>query len=97
MISALTGIHSKIQYHVARVEQGAHSPFPLPKAVQIQLNYDTTRLNIISHLYGVTGASGRVLDAVWPFVDAAISVPYEPYYLDCIPDPHGHCPWCNIR
>ncbi|KAF1840107.1 uncharacterized protein K460DRAFT_202525 [Cucurbitaria berberidis CBS 394.84] len=70
-------------------------PFPLPSIVQIQLRYDVTRLMIISCLYEIS--CNTIPDILRPFIKAAESVAYEPYYLDAEPDAQGACRWCGIR
>jgi hypothetical protein len=72
-------------------------PYPLPHVLNVQLKYDTTRSVIISYLYGSYAAYDAIPDILYPFIRAAASVAYEPYYVDASPDTSGCCPWCNIR
>jgi hypothetical protein len=73
------------------------SPYPLPSVLDVQLKYDMTRSMIISYLYGSYAAYHTIPDILYPFVKAAESVAYEPYYVDASPNSAGGCPWCNIR
>jgi hypothetical protein len=65
----------------------------LPNIVAIQLKYDIPRSTIISHLFE-TATPAQMPDILWPFVRAATSIPYEPYFPDAVPGPDGRCPWC---
>jgi hypothetical protein len=80
-----------------RTPASLKSPYPLPYVLDVQLRYDITRSMIISYLYGSYAAYHAIPDILYPFVKAAESVAYEPYYVDVSPNPAGGCPWCNTR
>jgi hypothetical protein len=68
------------------------SPYSLPHMLNVQLKYNTTRLVIISYLYGLYAAYNAIPNILYPFVRAAASVAYEPHYVDASPDASRCCP-----
>jgi hypothetical protein len=80
-----------------RTPASLKSPYPLPYVLDVQLKYDITRSIIISYLYGSYAAYHAIPDILYPFVKAAESVAYEPYYADALPSASGGCPWCDAR
>jgi hypothetical protein len=68
------------------------SPYLLLHVLDVQLKYNITRLMIISCLYRSYAAYNAIPDILYPFIRAAASVAYEPYYVDASPDASGSCP-----
>jgi hypothetical protein len=73
------------------------SPYPLPYVLEVQLKYDITRSMIVSYLFRSYAAYHAIPDILYPFVKAAESIAYEPYYADASPNASGGCPWCDAQ
>jgi hypothetical protein len=69
----------------------------IPDLVEIQLRYDSTRRDIISCLYSARTMYAQLPDILWCFVNAALPVEPEPFYMDAFPDANGQCPHCGLR
>jgi hypothetical protein len=98
IVSALLGNALKIQncsvICAMRLDVSLTATCSIPDIVKIQLRYDTTRRNIISHLHR-DSACYSLSDIVSPFVTAAAIVSPEPYYLDALPNACGQCTGCG--
>jgi hypothetical protein len=71
------------------------SPYPLPHVLNVQLKYNTTQSVIISYLYRLYAVYNAIPNILYPFVRAATSVVYKPYYVDASPNASRSCLWCN--
>ncbi|KAF2849432.1 hypothetical protein T440DRAFT_519030 [Plenodomus tracheiphilus IPT5] len=88
-VSELLGQIVEIHSTTPIVSYDSVTPRPLkviPELVKIQLRYDSSRRDIISCLYGMRSMYGQVIDMLWCFVNAAVSVAPEPFYKDALPD-----------